>query len=177
MKSYDIPKYRDFSIIELPKNELTSDELYLCVLPCAEDILVYMSIGVYIFNTTYENEESYKSMTSYYDEIRSRKPVKRLFVVDLQSSLSTINIDALLQSLSEVVKNDIVMKYIHYMRDLSIDGISGIKLTNIPKTSILTDALLDYYLKNLDIEFKNAYPELNYHRFIHEVIITLPENL
>lgn len=177
LRSSEIDKFNDFTLIKILNDSQKSSDLYICILPCASDILVYMSIGLYIKNNIKDKKIlscNNKTLKSYYSKVLLTNNVKKLFIVDLRPSLTTINIEGLLDSLSSDIQNGLIMKYVQDMINLPIDGFSCKKLINIP---ILTDVLLDYYLINLDIEFYKVFPDIKYHRYMHEVIITFPENL
>lgn len=102
----------------------------------------------------------------------------RLFKLDLSKSLMTIDRESLLRKLSDLVLDKHIMKLIAQFVNITIYDddreIVQFMNMNIPLSGFLTEVLLNYALIDFDKEFQRVFPDLDYTRYIHEVLISFP---
>lgn len=117
----------------------------------------------------------------YWDKVSTKGPVLRLSKLDLTNSMKIINRCNLLSKLSHIVMNGEIMSLIekYLYLPIMLDENSSIDLTknincNIPTAGLISSVLLNFELIELDKEFRRVFPQLDYLRYIHEVLVFFP---
>ena len=181
------PKNVELSNVFYKKIHIKDEpNFYLCFNHTLEDSLVLMGIGI-ILNHYLINEKIFMDksvglrviMKDFYGTVCAIGNVFRLYKVDLTNSIRIINRDSLLCKLSHIVKDGDIMELVSKFMYLPILDESGIDLTaqtefGIPPSGYLSEVLLNFALTEFDKEFMRVFPELDYNRYVHEVVVSLP---
>lgn len=154
-----------------------------------EDLLVLTALGRMLnhnlINIHFFSDNSYglriKSL-DFRSILSSQKDVLSLYIIDFTSSLKTIREKSLLWRLSFIVKDMGIIDLVDQFLTLPILDEKGINYKNIMGWTISSAGLITYVLQNfalyeLDVEFARVFPEVGYHRYVHEAFITFPRSM
>lgn len=158
----------------------------MCVNPTPEDGLVLTALGrmlnLFFLYEKIFMDKSFGMRTnvkSYYDNIRERRNVKRLYKLDLTRSIMTINRQTLFCKLAHLVDDFPIMSLVSDFLHLPVRNSSGRDYTaamglGIPTVGLLTCVLLNFALIEFDEEFQRVFPCSDYSRYVHEVFVSFP---
>lgn len=114
------------------------------------------------------------SLEEYYDIVCSHGNVMRVYKLDLKNSFLNISRDRLYHMLSTIVLDKKILQLLEQFINLPIPN-NVMKLNlNFPATSLLCEVLINFYLIDFDMAFQRVFPEFNYNRYVHEIIISFP---
>lgn len=162
--------------------------VYGCIIPDKEDRLVLMALGL-MLNQKMHQMNLHKSsecgsfgfveeLSSYYKHISSfKKPISRAYLFDMNVSFIQIKKDDLYRKISHLIENEEILTILYDF--LHIQFIIHGKLQYIdpyiPFSDLISDVLLNYCLYELDNMIHMKYPSIRYSRYIHEIVISIPE--
>lgn len=165
---------------------IDNQKVYGCLTPILEDKLVLIALAamlntrIHEWNIQHPSCFSFKeSPTDYYTRIRSREgPISRVYKLDMLNSLYLINRNTLLSKLKPIVSNDEIMQFLHSFLYIQIlyEG-QDLSYDLFPTSELITEVLLDFYLKELDNQFHLVFPCFSYTRYVNEILITTPHQV
>lgn len=183
----DDPQPVKYNHIMLVKNR--NCPKYLAFSSVPEDRLVLMALGrmvnLSILETDYMLENSYGFKVDwyhYYEHIVcGREKALRVYIIDLSTSIKILDMDHLLWKLSFIVQDEKIMELLYSFLNLPVQDATGLDYSSnyfmkIPSTVFLTDVLFNLALSECDFWFQRLFRELNYTRFLHEIIVTFPSS-
>lgn len=152
-----------------------------------EDNLVLVGLGLMIYTCMMDKiaMNNFVGPTIYKRDSNSiicdRDYVSRLYRLDLSPSLTlnTLNKESLLSRLSELIIDGDIMELLRKFMNLPILDSGGRDNTEkwncqIPPSGFITDILLTFALIEFDEEFQRVFPQSEYSRYVHEVLVSFP---